>query len=124
LLIDNGEKKYSVKTLVGSGLDESRDGNGLKASFDWPHGIGVMVNPDETAVLYVSEARGFKIRKVDLQTLDVTTVSGSGVMGMRDGVGDQAFWYSPSDVIYSPKHNRLFLLETNNAVRMLTPELP
>jgi hypothetical protein len=71
-----------VSTLAGSGVRGSADGQGMGAQFDQVYGIAY--HPASGGVLYVADTR---IRKIDLPTARVTTISAmtGGVAISKDG---------------------------------------
>lgn len=76
-----------VTTLVGQAEHPGGDDDiGLAASFDLPNGI-VLVGDD----LYVTDSGNYAIRRVELATLNVSTVAGEvGQEGHDDGQGATA----------------------------------
>jgi DNA-binding beta-propeller fold protein YncE len=81
-----------VSTLVGSSAGHA-DSSGLLAMFNQPNGIAL--SPSGTD-LYVAEI--YRIRKVNLGDLSVTTYAGSGSAGSSDGVGLAASFDQPVDL--------------------------
>jgi len=85
-----------VTTLAGSATRESgaQDGVGPAALFHSPGGIW-----GDGANLYVADTLNFTIRKIVLQTGQVSTLAGSPQnRGTADGVGAAARFYAPTDV--------------------------
>lgn len=114
-----------VKTIAGNGTAATTDGSGASASFNYPIAITAVTTSDNANFLYIGENASFKIRMMDLDTLDVSTISGSGISGATDGVGATADWGSFSDFLYLPFHNRIFVTDTySRSIRQLTPDLP
>lgn len=114
-----------VKTVAGSGTAGSKDGLGSAATFDGPTGIAAVTFPGNIAYIYIGDLYTPKLRVLDLATLQVTTISGSGLVGAKDGIGDAADWSSLTDITYAPTKNRLFVLDSySRAIRQLTPNLP
>ena len=62
----------TVSTLAGSGENESRDGVGADACFEWP--IDVAVDGSRRAVI----TENHKVRVVNIDTAQVTTLAGGG----------------------------------------------
>ncbi len=79
-----------VTILAGSGAIGAVDGTGTAASFWEPIGMAT-----DGANLYVADSANNKIRKIDILSGQVTTLAGSGVRGMADGVGPMASFANP-----------------------------
>jgi hypothetical protein len=77
----------TVTTIAGlAGAADTVDGIGALARFNNPSGLAINGND-----LYVLEATGKTIRKIDLSDNSVTTVAGTaGVSGTADGLGAAA----------------------------------
>lgn len=71
-----------VNTIAGNATAGSNNGVGAAASFNMPYGIAV--NRQGT-VLYVSDYGNHRIRKIDLQTREVSNYAGSGSNSSTDG---------------------------------------
>lgn len=69
-----------VTTLAGNGAPVVADGTGLNSSFQFPHSI-----TSDGFNLYVDDQ--YRIRKINLITLAVTTIAGTGTPGFWDGAG-------------------------------------
>lgn len=118
-------KTQEVTTIAGSGNAGSVDGVGAQALFDTPLGITAITFPDGAQYLYVGDFHTPKMRMIDLDTNEVTSVSGSGAVGSGDGIGAQGDWSAAVDMVYLPQHNRVFVLDhINSALRQLTPDIP
>jgi len=74
-----------VETFFGQGSAGSADGFGLNASFNAPQAICT-----DGEFLYVGEQSSFKIRKLNVQTREVSTIAGTGTTGAVDGIGNIA----------------------------------
>lgn len=85
----------SSATLAGSALAEgSIDGVGQAARFAYPTGI----TSDGTS-LYITEAGGSTIRKLEFSTGKVSTLAGQvGQRGYKDGFGNNARFNSPHGI--------------------------
>ncbi len=84
----------TVTTLAGEyGEAGTDDGPGSVARFNWPRGI-TMVGGD----LYVCDSSNNTIRRIDLDTLEVSTFAGSGSSGSGDGEGTAASFDAPSGI--------------------------
>ena len=78
-----------VDTIAGNGVPGFADGFGTSVFFDNPTGLAL--SPD-SKFLYVADFNNFRIRRIDLSTLRVDTLAGSGDQGDADGPpGDATF---------------------------------
>ncbi|EOD17200.1 hypothetical protein EMIHUDRAFT_44168, partial [Emiliania huxleyi CCMP1516] len=94
----------AVTTLAGSGEEGDADGVGGAAQFNWPHGL--VISPDGSA-LFVADCDNHKIRRVEVATGAVTTLTGSGARGSADGVGGAAQFKHPTALAISPDGSTL-----------------
>ncbi|EOD08788.1 hypothetical protein EMIHUDRAFT_311940 [Emiliania huxleyi CCMP1516] len=101
----------AVTTIAGSGEDGDADGVGDAAEFCGPRGLAI--SPDGGA-LFVADSENHKIRRVEVATGAVTTISGSGEGGDADGVGDAAEFYDPRGIAISPDGSALFVADHDN----------
>lgn len=114
-----------VKTLAGSGTQNSSDGIGAAASFNAPVAITLVPLPSYAYYLYVSDSGSSKLRRIDMWNWEVTTVAGSGIAGSLDGLGLLSDWSQISDLTYVSAHNRIFITDAHSrSIRQLTPDLP
>lgn len=72
-----------VSTVAGSGTAGGADGTGTAAQFNEPSGMAL----DAAGNLYIAEAKGYRVRKMNLVTGVVSTLAGSGTAGFADGRG-------------------------------------
>ena len=103
----------TVSTLAGasSGFE---DGMGIAARFNRPQGIAI----DADGVIYVADYGNHRIRKL-APSGAVTTLAGSAVTGLVDGIGPGARLYYPSGIALA-EPGWLWLADTyNNAIRKL-----
>src|SRR5512143_4098780 len=84
-----------VTTLAGSaGVPGSTDGTGTAATFHTPYGIAT----DGTS-LFVADTGNSTIRKIDIASGLVSTLTGSaGVPGSANGTGTAALFHTPSGI--------------------------
>lgn len=102
-----------VSTLAGS-VQGTLDGIGEAAQFDGLSGICT----DGNGNLYVAEINNHRIRKVNINTREVTTFAGS-VPGFNNGTGINAGFNSPMGVAVS-NQNFLFVVDYgNNRIRKI-----
>jgi serine/threonine protein kinase, bacterial len=86
-----------VSTVAGSALGGLVDGVGSAAQFNYPEGITITPG----GVLYVGDKYNHAIRRVT-QAGVVTTVMGTGVIGVADGPGKSATVTYPLQVSMDP----------------------
>jgi hypothetical protein len=79
----------TVGPIDGTGMD----GTGTSAKVEHPHGVAVQGD-----ILFVTDYRHNRIRKIILSTQVVTTVAGDGTQGFLDGTGTAARFSSPAGV--------------------------
>lgn len=85
-----------VTLVAGSPTGQAgyQDGIGAAVLFNAPSGVIY----DGNGNLYVADSGNFRIRKINLSTYQVTTVSGSGVQGSVDGRGAAAQYLGPNNI--------------------------
>lgn len=108
-----------VTTIAGAFEQHATvDGVGTAARFNWP--AGVAISPDGATALVVDDTHAV-VRRIDLHTLQVTTVAGSpGQSGYVDAIGSAARFDYPEDVVFSPDGGYALIADwDNNAVRKL-----
>jgi sugar lactone lactonase YvrE len=103
----------TVSTLAGS-IQGTLDGIGEAAQFDGLSGIC----PDGNGNLYVAEINNHRIRKIVINTGEVSTFAGS-VPGFNNGTGTNAGFNSPMGLAIS-NQNYLFVVDYgNNRIRKI-----
>ena len=105
-----------VSTFAGSGNAGFSEGNGTAAQFSIPTGITM----DKQGNLYLMDRGNFRIRKITPNGT-VSTVTGSGKQGTKDG--------NPGEVEFSPDVRDLVIdndgnlyLSDLNRIRKITPQ--
>ncbi len=86
-----------VSTLAGTGNSGFADGYGKAVSFASPNGGSVGAN----RFSYVADAFNQRVRRVDLQSGEVSTIAGNGGAGYTDGAGQNAQFSAPLGVFTS-----------------------
>src|SRR5208283_4990875 len=97
-----------VKTIGGQpGTPGKAEGNPDKSQFTGPRGIAV----DKTSI-YVADTGNDVIRKIDISTLQTSTIAGTGAEGDTDGPGAQAQFNNPGALCTDGK--MLYVLDADN----------
>jgi sugar lactone lactonase YvrE len=104
-----------VTTIAGAyGQFVGGDGPGLQARFNLPSGLAF-----DSGQLYIADTENHLLRKMDLASANVTTISGQGP-GTTDGPIRDALFREPEGLALDAAGN-LFIGDTdNNTVRKLT----
>jgi sugar lactone lactonase YvrE len=115
-------QNWAVTTIAGlAGNPGSADGTNSDARFQNPAGMAV----DSSGIVYVADSGNNTIRKLTPSGTNwlVTTIAGrAGQNQYRDGVGTNAFFYSPSGIAVDAGGN-LYVADTSNQlVRKITPQ--
>lgn len=105
-----------VTTFAGSGSAGGLDGTGNTATFNGPCGIAI----DQSGNLYVSEILGYRIRKITPAGV-VSTLAGSGAVGVVDGTGTAASFSNPRDLAIDNTGNIFVTEQSYNKIRKITP---
>ncbi|NIJ55513.1 NHL repeat-containing protein [Dyadobacter arcticus] len=106
-----------VTTVAGDGTIGSRNGPGENAQFNYPHGLVV----DKAGNIYVADAGNNMIRKITPDGV-VSTFAGSGVEGLKNGIGAAAAFSFPADIILDPQGNFYISDGSNRCIRKITPD--
>ena len=96
-----------VTTLVGEDLFEFGDVDGSGAQVRLQHPLGVAY---ADGALLIADTYNHKIKRLDLATLSVTTLAGTGEHGAADGSPGQL--YEPGGL--SAAGNDVYIADTNN----------
>ncbi len=97
-----------VSTLAGSGAASSSNGIGAQATINNP--CDVAISRSGTFAV-TTERSGHRVRIIDLVTLQVTTLAGSGNNMFADGQGTQASFSRPEGVAISPDDSFIIVVE-------------
>ncbi len=101
-----------VRTIVGTGLFDFGDVDGVADAVRLQHALGVTVGPD--GKLYVADTYNSKIKVIDPATRESRTLFGKE-SGMRDG--SDPLFYEPGGINYAD--GKLYIADTNNnAIRV------
>jgi hypothetical protein len=105
-----------VSTFAGSPTGGFSEGNGNAAKFSFPGGITI----DKQGNLYVMDRGNFRIRKIT-PSGTVSTVTGSGKQGTKDGnPGEAEFTQDARDLVVD-KDGNLYLSDFDR-LRKITPQ--
>jgi len=88
----------NVNTLAGTGEIGGNDGNALDATFNTPAHMVLGLDENE---LFLTEMDGNRIRRIDLDTGEVSTISGG--YGRNDGPASLAKWTRPYALAIDPQ---------------------
>jgi sugar lactone lactonase YvrE len=105
-----------VTTFAGTGAATSVDGPLLLATFNTP--VGLTISKDN-AVLFVTEANGNRIRRIEISGGYVVTVAGNATSGSTDGVGTNATFGFPIGIAPDPFGNLYVVNPTSHRVRKI-----
>ncbi|HEX3049459.1 MAG TPA: thioredoxin-like domain-containing protein [Aggregatilineaceae bacterium] len=108
----NGE----VKTIVGTGLFDFGDVDGVGDEVRLQHALGVTVADD--GYLYIADTYNNKIKRIDPAARESLTFAGTGEEGSADGDLASAQFYEPGGLDYA--NGKLYIADTNNnAIRVI-----
>lgn len=108
-----------VDTIVGTGLFDFGDVDGIGTEVRLQHVLGVTVGPD--GMLYIADTYNNKIKRIDPDTGETVTFAGTGIAGNQDGSLVAASFYEPGGIDYAD--GKLYVADTNNhAIRMIDLE--
>ncbi len=99
-----------LKTLVGTGLFDFGDQDGVGEGVLLQHPLGVAYHEGR---VYIADTYNSKIKVLDPVTRECHTFLGNG-RGWRDGVGTEVLLDEPGGL--SIAHGHLYLADTNNHV--------
>lgn len=116
--VDLDPRGGHVKTVVGRGLFDFGDIDGVGSSVRLQHPLGVVFAERK---LFVADTYNNKIKTIDLPAVVTKTLAGGGEPGLRDGAAAEARFAEPSGLSYA--HGKLYVADTNNhAIRMIDLE--
>lgn len=108
------DKNGNVSTIAGNGGHGSLDGWGTQAAFSWPTQIVV----DNLGNLYIADDINNLIRKIDVHS-NVSTVAGTGVIGLKNGPVAQARFHRPMGITVDGEGS-IYVADTyNNCIRKI-----
>lgn len=104
-----------VSTLVGSVTAGYLDASGLAARFNRPWGLALSPSGD----LFVADSSNHRIRKIDKNTLRVSTVAGSSSIGFVDGPALSSAFNTPGYIKFDQDSNLIIADSENHKLRKL-----
>src|SRR5260370_29175894 len=88
----------NVKTIAGeAGTPGKTEGNAAKSMFSGPRGVAV----DKKAI-YVADTGNDVIRKIDISSMQPSTIAGTGEEHDNDGPGNQPHFTNPAPLCPAP----------------------
>jgi hypothetical protein len=108
----------AVRTLVGEGLFEFGDVDGVAGAVRLQHCQGVCALG---GALYLADTYNHRLKRLDPASRRCAAFAGAGRPGLGDGAGLDALFSEPGGV--SAAHGRLLVADTNNhALRLVDAE--
>ncbi len=106
-----------VTTLAGlAGVPGTNDGTGSMARFAYPAGVAA----DGSGDVFVADALNNTIRKIVVETGEVTTLAGlARSYGSTDGIGSAARFSQPTGVAWDRSGNVYVADTENNTIRKI-----
>ena len=114
------QNKQTIQVLIGTGVEELKDGNGQLSMLAQPSGLSMGEDIEKT--LFFVDAETSSIRSVRMRDNHVNTIIGQGLFefGAVDGKKDLARCQHPLDIVYDPVRKVLWVADTyNNKLRRL-----
>jgi DNA-binding beta-propeller fold protein YncE/thiol-disulfide isomerase/thioredoxin len=102
-----------VRTLVGSGLFDFGDRDGVGDEARLEHAQGVAWWPAGKRVL-VADTYNHRVKTVDPYTREVRSLAGTGEPGLVDGEAGEARFWEPGGIAVAPDGSRAWVADTNN----------
>lgn len=113
--VADSEPDGRVRTIVGTGLFDFGDRDGVGSAALLQHPLGVAYGD---GLLYVADTYNNKIKQVDPVSGEVRTLAGEAPGGYRDGRAEDALFDEPGGLSYAA--GRLYVADTNNhAIRVI-----
>jgi sugar lactone lactonase YvrE len=106
----------AIRKISADGTVSTLVEGGTPAYFKNPWGIAY-----SKGYLYVSEASGHKISKVDVSNGLVSVLAGSGTAGAEDGVGVETSFNSPRGIAVDANGNVFVADYSNHKIRKISP---
>lgn len=103
----------NVSTYAGTGQTGYVNGFRTNALFNTPTSIALDTLHSNS--LYVTDTDNHVIRKIDAAG-NVTTLAGTGQPGYVDGIGSQAEFYRPTNIVFNPSNGYSYIADASNNV--------
>lgn len=101
----------AVSTLVGTGLFDFGDKDGVGKEALLQHPLGICAGGGQ---VFLADSYNHRVKTLDLRTLEVRTLLGTGQPGFRDGSFEECQVHEPEGLAWHD--GRLYLADTNNHV--------
>lgn len=114
--------KQQVHTLVGTGLFDFGDVDGVGEHAQLQHVQGIHTHDD---LIYIADTYNHRIKMLDPRTRKVLSIAGAGTAGFQDGTASESQFNEPSGLAVTnhptnPLQKLLYIADTNNhAIRVL-----
>jgi len=115
-----------VSTVAGTGIAGAANGSSATASFNHPAIVAVDVNN----TLFITDEGNNKIRKISAAG-EVSTLAGTGTVGVNDGVADAATFKGPTGIcvvasgtVYIADYGNHKIRKINTYGYSISPSLP
>ena len=105
-----------ASVLAGTDVEGFRDGPAESAQFS----SGNYIVADDQKNIYVSDGKNNRIRKIS-SSGQVTTISGNGVAGFKDGIGSMAEFNNPGGITRDKDGNIYVVDRGNLRIRKIAP---
>lgn len=106
-----------VTTLAGNGISGLVDGSALDASFSIPNDVVV----DSNGNVFVADYGNNSVREISFSG-QVSTLSGTGILGYQDGSGRSAQFDHPTGLAIAPDGTLYIADNGNDRVRSIRPD--
>ncbi len=105
-------------SLVAGSTQGYTNATGSEARFSTPWGLALN---DNGTLLYVADRSNHRIRTINLQTNEVTSLAGAGSAGYQEGIGEKVFFSSPQ-YLKRGADGKLYLSESgSHRIRQVDP---
>lgn len=117
--INTRSAQFTVTTVAGLGINGFTDGDRDTARFTLP--VDVALTPDEEALI-VADLGNNRVRRIELETGSVSTLSGNGLEGIASGPPLLAAFRGPIGIAVAPDGTVYVADHLSNTVRKVTPD--
>jgi streptogramin lyase len=110
-------EEFVVESIAGTGAPENNGDAGPAQAINIGDPFGVEIGPD--GALYVTEVRNHRVRRLDLKSMEVSTVAGCGERGYTGDGGPavKAELNEPYELRFDRDGNMYFVEMQNHVVR-------